>query len=37
MDLNELAEEIQGVLKNHLIALNISSKSGIAEIEEQVK
>ena len=36
-DLNELAKEIQGVLMNHLVTLNVSSKSGISKIEEQVK
>ena len=36
-DLNELSEEIQEVLKNHLSMVNISSTAGVAKIEERVK
>jgi hypothetical protein len=36
-DLGELSEEIQSVLMNHLIVVNISSTSGVAQIEERVK
>lgn len=37
IDLSEFSEMIQGALMNHLNTLNISSKAGIAKIEEQVK
>ena len=36
-DLNELSEEIQGVLKNHLSMFNIKSPSDVTKIEERVK
>ena len=36
-DLNELDEEIEGVLKNHLSMFNIKSKDDVAKIEERVK
>ena len=37
IDLSEFSEMIQGALMNHLNTLNVSSKAGIAKIEEQVK
>ena len=36
-DLNELSEEIQGVLMNHLSMFSISSTSGVEKIQELVK
>ena len=36
-DLNELSEEVQGVLMNHLSMFNIKSPSDITKIEERVK
>ena len=36
-DLGELSDGIQNVLMNHLIVVNISSTSGVAQIEERVK
>ena len=36
-DLNDLSDEIQDVLKNHLSMFNISSPSDVAKIDEHVK
>ena len=36
-DLNELSEEIQGVLMNHLSMFNIKTPSDITKIEERVR
>ena len=36
-DLNELSEEIQNVLMNHLSMFSIGSTSGVEKIEEHVK
>ena len=36
-DLNELAEEIEGVLMNHLSMFNIKAESDVEKIEERVK
>ena len=36
-DLNELSEDIQCVLENHLSMFNISSTSGVEKIDEYVK
>lgn len=36
-DLNELAEEVEGVLMNHLSMFNIKVESDVEKIEERVK
>ena len=37
VDLNELSEEIQGVLMNHLSMFSIGSTSGVERIDQHVK
>ena len=36
-DLNELSEEIEGVMMNHLNMFNIKSQSDVERIDERVK